>query len=390
MTRTQLALAILALSIGGFAIGVTEFAIMGLQREAVADLEVSIAQGGHLVAAYAIGVVVGAPVLSLLGAKRERKSYAVALLVLFIAAHIFSFFAPSYEAMLVGRFASGLPHGAYFATAALMAAQMAGPAKRARAISVVLGGISVANVAGVPAVTWVGQMFGWRWMYMVVALLALITIAAVAAWAPRQRTPAGASMRAELAGLANQRLWVGIVLAVIGFSGMFALYAYIAHVSAEVTGFPDAVLPWVVLLFGFGGVIGNFVGGYFTDKSVLGTVLVAMTLVAVLLTCFAATAHMPVPMLIFLFLVGLAASALGPSMQTHLIDTAPKAPQLAASFHHSAFNAANALGAVVGGAVIDAGFGLRAPSFAGAAAAGVGALLCLYSIWLTRRAGQKV
>lgn len=390
MSRKQIALAIVALSIGGFAVGVTEFAIMGLQREAVADLGISIGEGGTLVAMYAIGVVVGAPVLSLMGAKRERKQYALILLALFIGAHIFSFFAPNYELMLLGRFLSGLPHGAYFATAALMAAQMAGPAKRARAISVVLGGISIANVAGVPLVTWIGQQFGWRWMYMIVALLAIITMVAVATYAPRQQPPAGATVRAEIAGLKNQRLWVGIVMGVIGFSGMFALYAYISHVSVEVTGFPDERLPWVVFLFGFGGVIGNFLGGYFTDKSVLWTVLAAMVSVAVLMFCFATTAHLPIPMLIFLFLVGIAASTLGPSMQMHLIDTAPDAPQLAASFHHSAFNAANALGAIMGGIVIDAGWGLRAPTYVGAAAALLGAVICVYAIWLTRRTGAKI
>lgn len=384
-TRRQVALAIVALSIGGFAVGVTEFAIMGLQLEAVADLGITIPQAGMLISAYAIGVVVGAPILSILGAKRERKSYALLLLGVFVFGHVLSFFAPNYETMLLARFLSGLPHGAYFAVAALMAAEMAGPAKRSRAIAVVLGGLAISNVLGVPVVTALGQAFGWRWMFISVIVLALITMAAVARYAPRQMPPAKATMRSELKGLKNKRLWVGIMLAVVGFSGMFALYSYIAPVSTEVTGFSESSLPWIVGLFGAGMVVGNFVGGWAADKSVLGTVVIAMALVAVFMVLFASTAHIPALMLIFLFLVGVSASALGPSMQTHLIDTAPDAPQLAASLHHSAFNAANALGALVGGQVIAAEMGLRAPSYVGAGAAVLGVGVALYAIHLTRK-----
>jgi MFS transporter, DHA1 family, inner membrane transport protein len=390
MTRTQMVWAILALATGGFAIGVTEFAIMGLQREIVLDLGVSYGQGGMLVSAYALGVVVGAPILALMGAKRERKTYALFLLVLFIVAHVLSFIAPNFETLLVGRFLSGLPHGAYFATAALMSAQMVGPAKRGRAIAVVLSGLAIANVSGVPAVTWTGQQFGWRWMFLIVALLAGLTMLAVAILAPRQAAPAGATVRGELRALANQRLWVGVGLAIIGFSGMFAIYTYLSHVAVEVTGFSDSALPWVVLIFGAGMVIGTFTGGAATDKSVLGTVLVAMILVAVFMGLFAMFAHIPWLMLVLLFCVGVSAANLGPAMQTHLIDTAPKAPQLAASFHHSAFNAANALGAIVGGVTIDVGLGLRAPAYAGSVAAAVGVAITLYAILLTRRAGEKV
>ncbi|MBE1514324.1 MFS transporter [Nesterenkonia halotolerans] len=384
-SRKQVAMAILALSIGGFAVGVTEFAIMGLQLEAVQDLGITIPQAGMLISAYAVGVVIGAPVLSILGAKRERKFYALLLLGIFVLGHVLSFFAPNYETMLAARFISGLPHGAYFAVAALMAAEMAGPAKRSRAIAVVLGGLAISNVIGVPVVTAMGQQFGWRWMFISVIVLALITIAAVARYAPRQMPPAKATMLSEIKGLKNKRLWVGIMLAVVGFSGMFALYSYIAPLSTEVTGFSESSLPWIVGLFGAGMVVGTFVGGWAADKSVLGTVVVAMGLVAVFMVLFASTAHIPALMLIFLFLVGVSASALGPSMQTHLIDTAPDAPQLAASLHHSAFNAANALGALVGGQVIAADLGLRAPSYVGAVAAALGVLVALYAIRLTRR-----
>lgn len=386
----QVIIAILALSLGGFAIGVTEFAIMGLNAAAAEELDISDSQGGLLVTFYAAGVVVGAPLLSLMGAKRERKTYALVLLGIFAFAHLFSYFAPSFEAMLYGRFISGLPHGAYFATAALMAAHMAGPVMRARAIAVVLSGIAIANLVGVPVVTWAGLEFGWRIMFLVTAGLAVITMVAVAFCAPKIWPPEGSSVRGELKGLWNQRLWVGIILAVVGFSGMFAIYSYISYTAMHVTELSSAAIPIVVFFYGLGNVIGNFVGGHYSDKSVLGTVMVGTVTVAVCMALFGAFAHIPVLMVTFLFLIGVASGGLGPSVQTHLLDTAPRAPQLAASFQHSAFNSANAIGAIMGAAVINAGLGLRAPAFAGSITAFVGVLICAYAIYLARKAGDPV
>lgn len=386
----QVIIAILALSLDGFAIGVTEFAIMGLNAAAAEELDISDSQGGLLVTFYAAGVVVGAPLLSLMGAKRERKTYALVLLGIFAFAHLFSYFAPSFEAMLYGRFISGLPHGAYFATAALMAAHMAGPVMRARAIAVVLSGIAIANLVGVPVVTWAGLEFGWRIMFLVTAGLAVITMVAVAFCAPKIWPPEGSSVRGELKGLWNQRLWVGIILAVVGFSGMFAIYSYISYTAMHVTELSSAAIPIVVFFYGLGNVIGNFVGGHYSDKSVLGTVMVGTVTVAVCMALFGAFAHIPVLMVTFLFLIGVASGGLGPSVQTHLLDTAPRAPQLAASFQHSAFNSANAIGAIMGAAVINAGLGLRAPAFAGSITAFVGVLICAYAIYLARKAGDPV
>lgn len=382
-------MAILAFSTGGFAIGVTEFAIMGLLLEATSDLGISVPQGGHLISAYALGVVVGAPVLSLLGAKRERRRWGLILLGLFVGGHVLSFFAPNYEVLVLARFISGLPHGAFLAVAALMTGSMVGPTKRSRAIAVVLAGLALSNVIGVPAVTWAGQNFGWRWMFVIVTFLGLFTMVAVARYAPQQRPAEGASMRAELKGVVNQRLWVGVVLAVVGFSGFFALYSYIAPVMEDVTQLNMEYLPWVVGLYGAGMVVGNFLGGWAADRSVLGTVVSAMGLVATFMVLFAIFAHAVVPALIFLFLVGTSASMLGPAMQTHLIDVAPRAPQIAASLHHSAFNAANAMGAIMGAQVIDVGWGLRAPSYVGAGAAAIGVIIALYAVWLSRRHARR-
>ncbi len=380
----RLAAAIFALSMGGFAIGVTEFSIMGLLQEAVADLDVTIPQGGHLISAYALGVVVGGPVLAITSAKRERRGLALMLLGLFGVGHLLSFLAPNYETMLAARFISGLPHGAFFGVAALMAAQMAGPLRRAKAISAVLSGLAVANVLGVPLVTAAGQQFGWRWMFAIVLALTVVTMVAVRAFAPPQAPAAGASMRREFKGLGSKPLWVAVAMSVIGFSGMFALYSYISPVMTDVAGLRVEMLPLVVGLYGVGMVVGNALGGWAADKSVMATIVVAMGLSSVFLFAFSATAGSVAMALVSMFLVAVTGSMLSPSVQTHMIDAAPQAPSIGATIHHSAFNAANALGAVLGAQVLTWGFGLRAPSFVGAIGAAVGVLIALYA-WKLKR-----
>ena len=380
----RLAAAIFALSMGGFAIGVTEFSIMGLLQEAVADLDVTIPQGGHLISAYALGVVVGGPVLAITSAKRERRGLALMLLGLFGVGHLLSFLAPNYETMLAARFISGLPHGAFFGVAALMAAQMAGPLRRAKAISAVLSGLAVANVLGVPLVTAAGQQFGWRWMFAIVLALTVVTMVAVRAFAPPQAPAGGASMRREFKGLGSKPLWVAVAMSVIGFSGMFALYSYISPVMTDVAGLRVEMLPLVVGLYGVGMVVGNALGGWAADKSVMATIVVAMGLSSVFLFAFSATAGSVAMALVSMFLVAVTGSMLSPSVQTHMIDAAPQAPSIGATIHHSAFNAANALGAVLGAQVLTWGFGLRAPSFVGAIGAAVGVLIALYA-WKLKR-----
>lgn len=383
----RLAAAIFALSMGGFAIGVTEFSIMGLLQEAVADLDVTIPQGGHLISAYALGVVVGGPVLAITSAKRERRGLALMLLGLFGVGHLLSFLAPNYETMLAARFISGLPHGAFFGVAALMAAQMAGPLRRAKAISAALSGLAVANVLGVPLVTAAGQQFGWRWMFAIVLALTVVTMVAVRAFAPPQAPAAGASMRREFKGLGSKPLWVAVAMSVIGFSGMFALYSYISPVMTDVAGLRVEMLPLVVGLYGVGMVVGNALGGWAADKSVMATIVVAMGLSSVFLFAFSATAGSVAMALVSMFLVAVTGSMLSPSVQTHMIDAAPQAPSIGATIHHSAFNAANALGAVLGAQVLTWGFGLRAPSFVGAIGAAVGVLIALYA-WKLKREQQ--
>jgi DHA1 family inner membrane transport protein len=370
---THLGAAILALALGSFAIGITEFSMMGLLQEAVTDLGIDLSQGGNLVSAYALGAVVGGPLLSVVTARFERRALVISLLGLFVLGHAVSLLSPTYGMLLAGRFLSGLPHGAYLAGASLLAAGLVGPAKRARAASWVMVGLSVANVLGVPAVTWLGQNFGWRWMLGIALAAAVVTGVMIRAVIPAQRVEASVSMRNELSALKSPRLWLGLLLAIVGFSGMFALYAYISPVLTETAGLAPSMLPFALAIYGLGMVAGNMLGGRLADVSVLGTVCGALITLMASLLLFSMTSEVLPLALVFMTLVGISGQALAPALQMHLIDCAPHAPQISSALTHSAFNLANAFGAWFGGAVIGIGWGLKAPSLLGGIAALLGA-----------------
>lgn len=368
---------ILALALGGFAIGTTEFAIMGLLPQAVAELEVDLPAGGILISAYALGVVVGAPLLAAGMARIDRRTSALWLMGMFVAGHVASLLAPDFTTMLLARFISGLPHGAYFSAAALAAAHLAGPARRGQAIAWVMSGLSVANLIGVPLATWLGQTSGWRWMFIVTGVFGAATLAAVAWLVPPVPAPRGSSVRGELTALKSPALWRAILVGTIGFAGMFALYTYIAPVFTDVGGMPQHLVPVLMGLYGVGMVVGTLVGGALTDRSALRTLQWMLGIVAVSLACFSLTAQWWIVALIPLLAAASAASALVPSLQVLLVDAAPQAPQLSGALNHSALNLANAMGAWVGAAVIQTGFALRVPAGAGAVLAGIGLVLSL-------------
>ncbi|MGO1885450.1 MAG: MFS transporter, partial [Citricoccus sp.] len=368
---------ILALALGGFAIGTTEFAIMGLLPQAVAELDVDLPAGGILISAYALGVVVGAPLLAAGMARIDRRSSALWLMALFVAGHAASLLAPDFSSMLLARFVSGLPHGAYFSAAALAAAHLAGPARRGQAIAWVMSGLSVANLIGVPLATWLGQTSGWRWMFIVTGVFGATTMAAVAWLVPSVPAPQGASVRSELTALRSPALWRAILVGTIGFAGMFALYTYIAPVFTDVGGMPQQLVPALMGLYGVGMVVGTLAGGALTDRSARRTLQWMLGIVAVSLVCFSLTAQWWAVALVPLLTAAAAASALVPSLQVLLVDAAPHAPQLSGALNHSALNLANAMGAWVGAAVIHGGFALQVPAGAGAALAGLGLVLSL-------------
>ncbi|MDO2935020.1 MFS transporter [Paeniglutamicibacter sulfureus] len=370
---------------GGFGIGTTEFTIMGLLQEGAADLGVSNAQMGLLISAYALGVVVGAPILTALGARVARKTMVLWLMAFFTLANLGSLFAANYEWMLVSRFLAGLPHGAYFGIAAILAGTLVPASMRGRAIAWVMMGLAVANVIGVPVVTFLGQNLGWRWMFAVVGLVGALTWVAIRMFVPFSPAHQGASIRRELSALRSGQVWMAMLTGIVGFGGFFAVYSYISPILTDVTGLPITAVPLVLGLYGVGMVVGSLIGGRLADWSVLGAIYVATTAMVVFMTVFGLVSTHAVPALILVFILGGTGSLLIPALQALLMDSAPHAQSLAASLNHSALNVANALGAALGAAVIAAGLGYRAPSFLGAGLALIGLLLALATGWRAKR-----
>ncbi|ALO67546.1 arabinose ABC transporter permease [Arthrobacter alpinus] len=380
--------AILALAIGGFGIGTTEFAMMGLLPNVAEGVGVSVPTAGHVISAYALGVVVGAPLLVAIGAKMARKTLALGLMGLFTVGNLLSVFAHDYTTLLVTRFIAGLPHGAFFGVAAVLAASLVAPSKRGRAISMVMMGLSIANVLGVPLATYVGQQFGWRWLFVLVAIIGVITMVCITAFIPTQGVQPGASLRKELGALRRGQVWLTLLVGVVGFGGFFAVYTYVANTMTDVAGFDSGFLPVIVGLYGVGMVVGNYIGGRLADWSVMGSIYAVMAFIAAMLVLYAASVHIQWMALLMIFVIGASGAMLIPSLQTRLLDVSPGAPTLASSLNHSALNMANALGAFVGGLVITWGWGYTAPALVGAVLAVLGLGIALLS-GLLDKAGKN-
>ncbi|NWL29510.1 MFS transporter [Paenarthrobacter ureafaciens] len=383
--KRHLGLAILSLAMGGFAIGTTEFAMMGLLKEVEEGLAISTPEAGNLISAYALGVVIGAPVFAAFGAKLPRKHLALGLMLFLSVANLTSFIAPDYGLMLVSRFASGLPHGAFFGVAAVIAASLVAPTKRGWAISMVMAGLTVSNVIGVPLATWVGQTFGWRLLFVIVGAIGLGTVAMVWKFVPFEPVHPEASIRRELGALKRLQVWLALLIGIIGFGGFFAVYTYIAHTMTSVAGIPENFIPAVVALYGVGMVVGNIIGGRTADRSVMGTIYFVMPGIAVALVVYAIAANWGWSAFLMAFVVGGIGSMLTPALQTRLLDAAPGAASLASSLNHSALNIANALGAFLGGTVIAWGWGYVAPALVGAVLAVLGLGVAVISGLVERR-----
>ena len=351
-----------ALALGGFAIGTTEFVAMGLLPQIARGVAVSLPAGGHVVSAYALGVVVGAPLLAGLGARLPRRTLLVGLMAAFAAGNLLSALAPTYGFLLAARFVTGLPHGAYFGVAALVAADLAGPERRARAVSRVLLGLSVANVVGVPAATWLGQALGWRAAFAAAAILALLTVASIAAVVPWTAPDRGATLRRELGALRRPQVLLAVATGGVGGGGMFAVYSYITPILTGRTGLPLGAVPVALGVWGLGMVAGSLVGGRLMDWRPVASMLGAFALMAALFALFSVTSLHPVAAIATVFALGLGL-LLPTGLQMRLMDVSADAQSLGAALNHSAFNAANALGAWLGGAVLAAGLGLTAPMF---------------------------
>ncbi len=372
--RTRLAL--LALALGGFGIGATEFVAMGLLPDIARDLlpaqyaaspEDALARTGAMIAAYAAGVVVGAPTIAALAARFPRRRLLIALAIAFTVGTVASAVAPTFELVIVARFVAALPHGAYFGIAALVAASLMGPGNRGRGVAFVLSGLTIANVIGVPLITLLGQNAGWRVAYLAVAAIFAATLVAILAFVPAQPGDPAATFRRELKVFRRIGVWFALLTGAIGFGGFFAVYSYVAPLATEVTGLPASFVPFALVAAGVGMTIGNLIGGRLADGGASRAIFICFAAFAVSLLILALTASHPVGLFGGLLLVGGSAAALSPVIQTRLMDVAGDAQTLAAAVNHSSLNIGNTLGAFLGGVVIAAGFGYVAPTWLGLA-----------------------
>ncbi len=381
---THYALAVLALAMGGFAIGTTEFVTMGLLPEIATGVHVSIPQAGHVISAYAVGVVVGVPFIAVLGPRLPRRGLLVALMLAFAVGNAASATASSYGLLTAARFFAGLPHGAYFGVASLVAAGLASPERRGRAVASVMLGLSVANVVGVPAATWLGQHLGWRSAYVAVSVLGLLTVALVLLYVPSIPGDSQATGRRELAALKRPQVLLTLLAGAVGFGGMFAVYSYIAPTVTVLGGLSSSAVPVFLFSFGLGMVAGTWVAGILADWSVFRSLLGASVGVAVILVVFAVVAPYGWWALPVVFLISVISSVLVINLQLRLMSVAAEAQTIGASMNHASLNIANALGAWLGGLVIAAGYGYQAPALVGAALAILGLLILTGSALLHR------
>jgi DHA1 family inner membrane transport protein len=377
----------LALAMGGFAIGTGEFAIMGLMPNVAQGLGISEPQVGHVISAYALGVVVGAPLLAILGARMFRRHLLLLLMTFFALGNFASAMAADYHTLMVFRFIAGLPHGAYFGVAMLVAASMVAPHQRAKAVSRVLAGLTIAMLIGNPTATWLGQWLSWRWAFGLVGLIALLTVLLVAIFLPLDRSEPRNNPMLELRDFNRKPVWLALAISSIGFAGMFCVFSYLAPTLLEVTGVGEHWIPVGLAALGLGGIVGNIFGGWLFDK--LGFKAIAWLLLwsIVVLLVFPLAAHSLWTILPAAFAVGTMVS-LGPPLQTHLMDVAGEAQTLAAASNHSAFNVANALGPWLGGLAISAGLGWTSTGYIGAATAAVG-LLVFWWAWTASNPSEE-
>ena len=388
LSTRRVVAAVAALALGGFAIGTTEFETMGVLPEIAEGVGVDIPTAGHVISAYALGVVVGAPVIAALGARLPRRGLLVALMAAFLLGNLGSALAAGHSWLLLARFVSGVPHGAYFGVASLVAASLVRDELRGRAVSSVMLGLAVANLAGVPAATWLGQTLGWRAAYWAVVGLAVATVVAVLAFVPSSPGRSEVTVATELAALRRPQVLLTLLVATVGFGGMFAVYSYISPLTTEEAGLPRGAVPWVLLVFGVGGVLGTALGGRLADLALFRSLVGAMVTMGLLLALVALVASWAPGLLATLFLLSATASVLVVTLELRLMEVAGEAQMLGAALNHSALNAANALGAWLGGVVIAAGLGWTAPAAVGAALAAVGLVALTVSAALRRREQQ--
>lgn len=368
-------LGLIALALGGFGIGLTEFGIVGLLPEVAADTGVTEPVAGYLVSGYALGVALGAIALTALVYRLERRKVLLGLMVLFVLGNLLSAIAPDYSVLLFGRIVAALCHGAFFGIGAVVAADMVAEDKKAGAISLMFAGLTAANVLGVPLGTFLGQQLGWRSTFWAITVIGVVALIGIRLLVPVTPGPTGSTLRAEFAVFRRPQVWVSAVASVFAFGAVIGAFTYIAFTLTEVTGFSTGAVPWLLVLFGIGTFIGNFVGGKLADRALNPALITILLVLAVVLMVFALTATNPIATVVLLLLLGTVGLSTAPGLQVRTMAHAGDAPTVASGANIAAFNVGNAIGAWLGGVTIAAGLGFTSPLWAGAALAGVGALV---------------
>ncbi|KIZ19351.1 MFS transporter [Streptomyces natalensis] len=382
-------LALLALAIGAFGIGTTEFAVMGLLPDMAESFGVSIPLAGYATTLYAMGVVAGAPLMTALGTRFTRKQMLTLLMGLFIVGNLLTGLAPGFGLMLVGRIVAAFTHGAFFGIGALVAADLVAPDKRATAISMMFSGLTVANVVGVPAGTLLAQQFGWRVTFYAIAGLGVLALLGVVLLLPAQRAKAAARLGSELAVFRNPQVGLAMLMTILGFGGVFAAVTYLASMMTEVTGFAPSSVIWLTAVFGLGMVGGNLVSGRFTDRAMMPMLYVALTGLALVLAAFVFTAHNKAAATVTIALIGFFGFATVPPLQKRVMDQAAAAPTLASAGNIAAFNFGNALAAWLGGLVISARLGYTATNWVGALMTIAALGVAVFASALERRTARR-
>ncbi|MDQ1125193.1 DHA1 family inner membrane transport protein [Microbacterium sp. SORGH_AS 505] len=397
-TPTRPRRALLALAVGSFGIGMTEFVVMGLLPEIARELlptawassqEEAIAQAGWLITLYALGVVIGAPTIAASVAKYPRHRVMVLLAGALTVCNALTLILPTFELVAASRLLAGLPHGAYFGIGALVAADVMGPGNRAKGVAFVLTGLTVANVVGVPLGTFLGQNLGWRWAFVLVVLIFAAATLAIALTVPHRPGEPSRTLRAELKVFRIGQVWFALGIGAIGFGGFFAVYTYVSPLVTEAAGAPAWLVPVVLVILGLGMTAGNLVGGHLADVNLIRSMFGLLVLLVVTQLLLALTAGWIVTVIVFVFAVAFASSAVSPTIQTRLMDVAGDNQSIAAALNHSALNTGNAVGAALGGAVIAAGLGFTAPVWVGLLLALGGLGIAALSIGLERRSAAR-
>ena len=373
---------LLPLTLGGLGIGITEFVMMGLLPDIAKDLHVTIPEAGYLISAYALGVVIGAPLLVMIAGKFPPKKILIALMIMFTAFNALSAFAPNFDLLFISRLLSGLPHGAFFGVGSVVASRIAEKGKAAQAVSMMFAGLTIANVLGVPLGTFIGHNFSWRFSFAIVAVVGLITLLSLKYWLPALPANKNRDLKAELSFFKKQEAWLIIIMISIGTGGLFTWYSYIAPLMTDVAGFSAGSVTYIIMLAGLGMLFGNFIGGYLADKfsPAKASVALLLTMVITLIVVHFVSFN-PVLALIMTFITGAVSFALAAPIQMLMITSAKGSEMLAASASQASFNIGNALGAFFGGLPLVYNLDYTWPALVGAAMAFTGAL---FAFWLIK------